>query len=516
MSPADIIQMDREAAEAFGRGIIQSIADDGIAIGQKNRDWAPEHLRFGQRHTTPTGTAAVGRYAHGPTGIFTLPGVDPTLYSTIVGIESISAMLPSAGVLDTNPLFTSITGVQDETGSEPDAPCDDAPIAGLIKACTLTAVFGRYTRMTPEIDIRRMGQRVNRGDPTDLRVANGPRNAGIAGIFSPDGTQPSLTAAINGEVNKIMYEFGINVNRLLAPQVFSGNPANNTAGGGSKEFPGLDILIGTGKVDAESNTACPSLDSVIRDFNFTNIGDGLGGNSIVEEITYIWRILRKNARTMGLDPAEIVIAMREELFYEVTAAWPCSYLTYRCEFRTDNGTIVQNVDAAEQVAFRDRMRQGRFLTIDGMDVSVVLDDGITEENAATQGDLVAGEFASNIYFIPLTVLGGTPVTFWQFFDYANGDASQAMSQISPAGSFRVTNGGAWLWHMKPPLNWCIQAIATTEPRLIMRTPFLAANLQNVAYTPIIHTRQPFPDDPYFVNGGATERPAPSFFNEWQV
>lgn len=511
----DLLQMDRDAALAFGRGIVESLREEGV-LGTKGYSGPPlpDAYRMGMRHTSPAGSPATGRYAHGPTGIFTLPGVDPSLYSTIVGIESISGMLPAVGSNDTNPLFTTVTGVQDESGSEPNDPCDDAPIAGLVKACTLTAVFGRYSRMTPEIEINRMGQRVNRGDPMDLRVLNGPANAGIASIFTPDGSQPSLTQVVNSEVSKIMFEFGVAVHRHLSQQVYDGNPANNSDGGGSKQFPGLDILIGTGKVDAESNTACPSLDSTIRDLNFVNVEED--GEALVEEVTYMWRILQKNARSMGLAPANIVIAMREELFYEITAVWPCSYLTRSCSFRTNDGTIVQNVDAAAQIAFRDRMRAGNFLTIDGMDVPVVLDDAIDELNNTNNGNLVAGEFASDIYFIPLTVLGGTPVTFWQYFDYQNTDLLAAQSQLAPQGSFRVSNGGAWLWHMKPPLNWCIQAIAKTEPRLILRTPFLAGILQNVAYTPVLHTRQPFPDDAYFVDGGATERVAPSFFSEWQT
>jgi hypothetical protein len=508
---ADLLTMDREAAFQFGRGIVESLRDDGM-LGVKGYNPAPDAYSMGRRHTTPAGTPAAGRYAHGPTGLFTLPGVDPALYSTIVGIESLSMMFPAAASLDTNPLFTTITGVQDETGVEPSDACDDAPIAGLIKACTQTASYGRYTRMTPEIDVRRMGQRVNRGDPTDLRVLNGPANAGITSIFTPDGTSPSLTQAINSETAKIFFEFGINVNRLLTQQVFAGNPANNAAGGGSRQFPGLDILIGTGKVDAETGTACPSLDSTIRNLNHVNIAED--GESVVEEVTYMMRILQKNARSMGLAPAQIIIAMREELFYELTAVWPCSYLTRSCTFRTNDGTIIQNVDAAAQVAFRDRMRAGQFLTIDGVDVGVVLDDAINEESNDDQGALAAGEFASHIYFIPLTVLGGTPVTFWQYYNYSNNDAAAAIANIGGSGSFRITNGGAWMWHLKPPLNWCIQAIATTEPRLILRTPFLAGRLENVAYTPLLHTRQPFPDDPYFVDGGVTSRPAPSFFNEW--
>ena len=46
-------------------------------------------------------------------------------------------------------------------------------------------------------------------------------------------------------------------------------------------------------------------------------------------------------------------------------------------------------------------------------------------------------------------------------------------------------------------------------------PWLAARLQNVQYCPLQHTRQPFPDDPYFVDGGRTSRPGPSFYDIWE-
>src|SRR3972149_517370 len=49
-----------------------------------------------------------------------------------------------------------------------------------------------------------------------------------------------------------MLEVGIAFQRKLLRQVYTGNPANNNVGGGYREFPGLDILIGTDKVDRKS------------------------------------------------------------------------------------------------------------------------------------------------------------------------------------------------------------------------------------------------------------------------
>lgn len=500
--------------EAVGKGLAPAIA----ALAPQADDAMRLKALWGEKHTLPSGIPAVGRYAHGPTGLLTLPGVDPTIFNAMVGTMGMSNILPSSPSIFTNPLFDILTGQTDESGDEPVDVCDDAPVAGLIKICTQTSVFGRYARMTPEIDLGRFGQRVNRGDPIDLTVAGGPIQEGFNSFLNPAtvaGVSP--TQAVTGEMNKILFEFAVNIQRVLAPQVWNGNPANNNAGQGRKEMTGLNLLIGTGKRDAETGVACPAADSDVKDFNYLCVDDA--GDDLVNAITYIYRTLRKNADTMGLQPVRWVIAMREELFYELTAIYPCSYLTYRCDsvlagINTSATTL--NIDSAEAIRFRDAMRSGKFLTIDGIDVEVVFDDAITEENPANQGNLGPGQFASNIYFIPMSVLGGRASTFFEYFNFDNPDATAARNTLAPDGSFSTSNGGAWLWHFKPPRNRCLQAQAWIEPRLIMRTPYLAGVLQNVCYTPLQHTRQPFPDDPYFTDGGQTgPRPGPSFFNEWQ-
>jgi hypothetical protein len=82
-------------------------------------------------------------------------------------------------------------------------------------------------------------------------------------------------------------------------------------------------------------------------------------------------------------------------------------------------------------------------------------------------------------------------------------------------NYFFTDGGRYIWHVPPPNNFCVQLRAWIEPRLILRTPHLAARLQNVRYCPLINNREPYPDDDYFVNGGFYgARDVPVTFTEW--
>jgi hypothetical protein len=162
---------------------------------------------------------------------------------------------------------------------------------------------------------------------------------------------------------------------------------------------------------------------------------------------------------------------------------------------------------------RDQMRgdfsgmTGQYLLIDGEKVQVVIDDGIAE----TMG---AGEtFTSSIYFIPLTITGGVPVTYWNFFDFGGPNSASDIAQMAPDGSYFVSDGGRFLWHRKPPSNWCVEMSALTKPRIMLDTPYLAARLTNVRYTPIAHERDWNTSASYYKDGGGYERDywGPSYY-----
>lgn len=471
----------------------------------------------GQKHSFPTGVFGnTTPYLHGPNGLWSQPGLSRDIISSRVQPVGLAGSIPARGSNVTDPLFPYLTGFLPGTGANPVGLCDEPPTAGPMKNCFQTAQFGRYSFKTRELELTTLArQQINRSEFMDLRIVNDP-------LLAPGQNQNGIVApsAFGGGSNLArealmrFTELGITFQNKLMRQVYSGNPANNTSGGGYREFPGLDLLIGTNKKDAITGQLCPSLNSLVLDYNYRRISDTSSGADIVRTVVYMIRILRSNADKMGLSPCTWSMAMRENLFYEITAMWPCSYMTYGCQFRTTDGTQVVQVDANDQIQMRDNMRQGRYLLVDGMQFPVVFDDAIFEDSSTTSNKVTAGSFSSPIYFICNTFLGGMAGIYWEYLDYSNG----TMDAVSDGrlGTFYWTDGGQYFWHLKPPVNTCVQWQAYLEPRIVLPVPHLFGKLSNVQYTPLLHTRDPFPTDPYFVNGGVTSRAtAPSFFADFK-
>ena len=465
-------------------------------IAQASRQYG-----IGAKHDASGTPIAVG-YSHGPGGNFSFPGVDPAVFHTAVGNMGILGRLPATPSVFTDPTFSILTGVQDITGSEKDTVCENAPTAGLVKSCMLTSVFGRYERATAEIELNRLGQLNDRADPMDLTLIGSP--IAQSGIFATGPGDPSVPGdLLTNEVARKFWELGVAVHRLISQQLWVGTPANNSGGGGYKEMTGFQTLISTGHLDAETGTACPSLDADLKDFQCEKLDDN--PDRLIDMLSNLIRTRRDLAFRTGLSPVRYILAMRPELFWELTAVWPCSYLTYRC---TVTGQERINVDANEAVKFRDDMRQGRYLLIDGERIDVVLDDGIPVATPTTDSSVTEGCQCSDIYLIPMSVVGGRAVTYMEYMDYGNPSISSALGNLILARQ----EGAFLIWPRQT--NQCVVWQTKVEPRLIIRTPWLAGRIQNVEYCPTQQARTPFPDDPYFEDGGRTGRPGPSFFSLW--
>jgi hypothetical protein len=151
-----------------------------------------------------------------------------------------------------------------------------------------------------------------------------------------------------------------------------------------------------------------------------------------------------------------------------------------------------NVDAAAQVEMRDTMRNGEFLWVNGKQVKVNLEDGI-EQTAEGPG------FSSTIYFVPVTA-GGERVSYVEGFDQEN-TGIREFRDAAGISNYRTSNGGFWATTQRQS-GFCYELLFAAQPRLVLRTPFLAARLENVVYK-LTHgySRSPYPAEPYFVNGG---------------
>lgn len=460
--------------------------------------------------TTTYGHGVTGPQPSGVAGLFSYPGLEPDIVNAMVmpRLGLIDA-LPSRTSIYDEPLYGIMTGVTATSGSEPSGVCDDPPTSGLMKLCTHAFYWGRMSRMTRVFDIDRAGRFINRSDFNDLNLLGNPNGENFFNPQQPGNASPDL--AVRSELAKALFEFSVAWGRDFAGIIYTGNPTNNTAGGGYKEPFGLDILINDGYRDAETGVACPAADSIVQDFGSVDISsDSL---AFVLQITNIYRNLRYNASRMGLNPASWALVMPWALFYQVTEVWPCAYSTYRCTVLGENNRGV--IDIMAQNAMRDDMRgdifteTGQYLLIDGQRVPVILDDGVAETV------LPGASFTSTIYFVPLRYLGNRPATFLEYVNYDGPMGAMDMARaLAPQGSFYTTNSGRFMWHLKPPTNFCVQMLAKTEWRVILETPQIAAVLQNVKYTPVAHQRSPFTNSSYYQDGGGTDRNGrgPSYFS----
>ena len=448
-------------------------------------------------------------YGHGGKGgLFSAPGMSRPLFSALILPNTgLASKLPVRTSTETNPLYGIITGVTASEGEEATGVCDDPPQAGLTKLCTHTFVFGRFSRASKVFDIDRAGKNINRSDFMDFQLYGNALDTGNP--LAPSGMTDAASIAKN-EVAKAMFEMGVAWSRDFAKKLYTGSPANNTAGGGHMEFYGLETLVNDGYRDALTGIACPAADATVVDFGSLDIRDN--ANAILRQITYTYRNLRFLARRAGLDPVQWTLVMPFGLFYDLTEIWPIAYNTTAASVVPTGATLF--VGSEGQITARDAMRgdmynyTGQYLMIDGQAVPVTIDDSIPE----TQDGV---SFTSDVYFIPLTVLGAIPVTYWETVNYDGPAGPVEMARaFAPGDSYYTTDGGRFLWHKKPPTNFCVQVISKMEPRLLLLTPYLSARIQNVKYIPIQHERQWDPTDPYYVNGGRTSQDTtvPSYYS----
>lgn len=483
----------------------------------------------GANSTTFKAVSATPRssgYAHGPAGLMSAPGMTREVVNAMIMPHAgLMKLLPSYPSVEDFKFYGIMTGQTAASGTfngtNSASTCGDAPTAGLMKLCTQMYRFGQLAMMTPVIDIKRVGRMNNRSEYSDYRLIGGPYDGSGFGSPSVPGNG-GIQDALNNETAKASFELANDWVRQFGPLFYTGNRSNNTGGGMIVEYNGLDGLINTGYRDSDvpvggTGTLCPRADSFIANFRSQNVETSPATKSgIVATITGIDRMMRNRAARMGLDPVRWVLAMRWDLFYQLTEVWPCANSTYRCLTDTGLSSAQPAVNDAlklqeQRTEMRGNMddRTGQFLWIDGIKREVVLDDTIAETALSNGG------FNSTIYWVPLTVKGNFQSTYLEYFNYDSPDGTMAAARLlAPGDSYFTTDGGRFLWHKRPPTGSCVQAQVWTEPRLILRTPQIAARLTNVAYTPWLHE-----DDwstasnaYYFLNGGRTTQNVPSFFS----
>lgn len=454
-----------------------------------------------------TTTKAVGStpstvMGHGVGGLFSDPGLQRPVFSAMtlpqIGLQSVLPYMPSNLELATYGLLTGVTAT---SGSDADGVCDDWPTAGLTKLCEHTFVFDRKGRQTSVVLADLFGKLANRADHTDLQLVGGLIPYANPNAPTMNGYNPNNV--VNNEIAKKLFELGVAMSRDFARLFYTGTPTANSAGGGTKQYYGLDTLINDGYRDAITGIACPAADSIVMNYTGGDISTNYG--NIVRIVSNIWFRLKLLDRAMGLNPVKRVLVMAPSLFFELSEIWPYFY-----NYESQKALTGLASDSAFRITFsgeggvslRDQMRgdlsqaTGHYLIIQGEKVDVITDEAITE----TAGTL--GSFSSTMYFVPLTVAGGTPVTYMEYFNYG-AMPMEAIRAFAGEQYADVSDNGRFLWYKKPPTNGCLQLSVQSQERLVLLTPQISARLDGITYTPVQHPRESFTNSNYFVNGGQT-------------
>lgn len=439
------------------------------------------------------GTTA-GAQLHGPGGLLATPGLNKQIVNAMIMPRGLAGRLPVRPSVDTNEIFGILTGLTASSGNEPTTACAEWPQVGQFKLCRQQHPFGQQGRESQVLNIKYAGQVVNRGEFTD-NVLFGQPNTG-------DDTLPGTVdwgRALQLEAEKKLAELYIGYFRDYVRYTYTGNPQTTAGSAGWMQYRGLDLLVSTGKRDAITGVACPAADSIVIDFNGVNASTS--GSTVYNVLANAVTNLKRLAEQLGFD-VKWAFTMRYGAFWALTNIWPCVYATVGCGVNT----VIRTATATEMTEFRDRMRKGKFLYIEGEEYEVIIDDTKVEEVAAGG---VVGTYESDIHFVPLTA-NGEPTLFWEYFPF-NQQAIAAAGAMAPQGYFNVLQNGRFLQVRQSPTHTCVQVEIIERPRLVLMTPFLAAKFTNMRYTITIHERDAFPDETYWVNGGGVNSPVPYFY-----
>lgn len=453
----------------------------------------------GETHEKHTATGVMtAQQLHGLGGVFAQLGADPNVLSTYVKPQSVSSVLPIFPSVDEDPRYWTLTGFTAPEGDQPSNACDDAP-TGYEKGCQLTAYFGMKRFDTKEIEMDKVMLRVNRGDFKDLRFVGNPITGGtnlMPGNVTRDNALNVITAMEMLKVASYM-------EMALHNDLWQGTVAAGT-------FPGLSAQIATGQTDAATGTACESLDSDIKNFAYNDV-DGATLN-IVEYLSSMMYFLESLGNDTGMAPVDFKIVMRPQLWFELTACWPCRYNTHGCTtIDTAHIDAVPSIDAAAMTQERDGYRNNLRLPVNGKFYDVILDTGIFEHNSTNNANLDPGEFASTIYVLPISINGGFPTCYREYVDYRQAASDEAF--LRNRQSWFNTDEGMYSWTYLEK-RWCYSLSLKSDQRVVLRTPQLAGALQNVRYSPLQHLREPDQSSSYWVDGGVSYRSPGTRYSVW--
>lgn len=458
-----------------------------------------------QQRTKDSATTGLAIAPHGYNALFNNFGIEPGVPTTYIGPRGLEQALESMGHVQKsqllNPVFEILTGQTASSGEEPTTPCDEnVPIPGDLKVCNQTWPFGEFTMKTKPIRVDNAGELINRSEILDLRLLNNP-------FADANNIVPTGSANLfRNKLTKAVVELTNDFKRRYARLFFTGSPLN-TAGstGGYLEYNGLERIVNDSYQDVFTGVACPAANSLVSTFTATPMQSA--ASQYVTTMVETYRAQKYLAEQLLASDVQFAFVMRHQALLSFTQIWPCAYETYRCYVTPPvAGSVVVDTSASDQSALREAMRSGHYLLIDGEKVPVIIDTTMVEANIG------GGNFMSDVYLVPLksATLGGQQL-YIDYFDYRGPFGMQEIiNQLGPQDEYRVSPDGRYAIHFLGGTSFCKQVEIRTRKRIILRSPFLAARLQDAQYAVYQHEREWEPGTSFYEDGGLTSFAGPTY------
>lgn len=429
---------------------------------------------------------------HSGTGMFTEPGVRPDMYSALVGPRTFMDSLTFNKSEFMNEMISILTGQQAGTGSNPDDVCRTAPKPGLLKKCTRTLTYGQIFLGTEKLAVPDIGALKDRADME--RLINNMAQSDSPMV--PDLLRrPGLN--FRSALAHQLFMLSTQLQRSIAPVEVTGNatlaPAATTLGWIS-EFDGLDRLIKTGHKDVSTETLCPAADSHI--VTWGRVIDGtLEGLNIVETMNDMYQSRVWLSDDVGMSGVQWAWIMDKRLFYALTYIYACTYPYTRC---TDASASTPT--GRTQSEIQDRaiaMQNGQYLLMQGTPVPVLFTAG-TEVAIPDQS---SNGLTADAYLVPMK-WNGTDLTWMDYFPLDNQFIQEWQGMAQQAGR-TVHNNGMFMTAIRSD-GFCDELLLTAKFRMILRTPFLAARIDNIVFNALKGYRSFDPGGTFFYDGGVTQ------------
>lgn len=481
---------------------VQAVIQQALAK-QRTKDFWGAPL-VGLKHD-PASTVIDSRPFHdvsptgdGTVGLFAVPGTRPDMFMTLARPMTAARLLGLEKSVYTMERLSTITGVTDPAScTNADGWCGNPPDYGYIKGCDIVVNWGDFYAKTHLVALPDTGGLYDRSDIP--RWVNN-RGGDMGNPFIPDIVY-QFPADSQSVLQQELFIFGVGFERAFEDVLINGLITNTGASancGWMREFDGISRWIRTGYTDYyNSNLLCTALDSIVVNFN-TDIGGTVSdegtGRYITDVLSDTMWSLESRADTYFMGGVSFAFIMRKDLFRVLTHHLACNYATSRCT-NTNISTSI-NIGGNDYRDLQLSMQRGQYLLIEGNQYPVVFSDGLTR---SAIDDHV---YESDILIVPLT-WNGMKLLYAEYFPMDNQYLNE-FATYTDGDATKVINNGMYLVTRRDNGN-CVEYLFSARMRAILRTPHLAARIDNVQYEFRSEPRDAMTGDSYYKDGGTYKR-----------